>query len=294
MHLTDCFEWDLQSDVTPEQFAEIYAADLGLNGEFKTAITHDMREQIQVHLRSLALIGYPFDGSSITDPDLAADFLPTLQEVIRSDDKVISTHTPFLTSVTEMDLLNFEKDRDRDKDKKKKRGTRGRRLVALPDRDPIKTNRSRISGGKDETGMAIPLAAIPKEPLPAARVTPQRAKVGSRRAAAIAAKASITTMTSDLAHEGIISTGSSPDRVLPKPHALHSRRNRVMTTSPEPDSALQSVPSPTGSRVKQEAPQQEKGWVCSNCHRSENTLQNKTKVNGPPEKPDLCFECGEL
>jgi hypothetical protein len=35
MHLTDCFEWDIQSEVTPEQFAEVYAADLGLNGEFK-------------------------------------------------------------------------------------------------------------------------------------------------------------------------------------------------------------------------------------------------------------------
>ena len=36
MHLTDCFEWDIQSDITPEQFAEVYASDLGLNGEFKS------------------------------------------------------------------------------------------------------------------------------------------------------------------------------------------------------------------------------------------------------------------
>lgn len=35
MHLSDTFEWELTSTVTPEEFAEVYAADLGLNGEFK-------------------------------------------------------------------------------------------------------------------------------------------------------------------------------------------------------------------------------------------------------------------
>ncbi len=34
--LEDQFEWDLENvDPTPEQFAEIYATDLGLGGEFK-------------------------------------------------------------------------------------------------------------------------------------------------------------------------------------------------------------------------------------------------------------------
>lgn len=35
MHLVDCFEWDIQSETTPEQFAEVYSLELGLNGEFK-------------------------------------------------------------------------------------------------------------------------------------------------------------------------------------------------------------------------------------------------------------------
>ena len=34
--LEDQFEWDLENvDPTPEQFAEIYAKDLGLGGEFR-------------------------------------------------------------------------------------------------------------------------------------------------------------------------------------------------------------------------------------------------------------------
>lgn len=36
MKLEDQFEWDLENDsVTPEEFSEVYAQDLGLGGEFK-------------------------------------------------------------------------------------------------------------------------------------------------------------------------------------------------------------------------------------------------------------------
>lgn len=41
----DKFEWDLnQSEVTPEDFAEIIVADLGLSLEFKPAISHSLHE----------------------------------------------------------------------------------------------------------------------------------------------------------------------------------------------------------------------------------------------------------
>lgn len=43
----DKFEWDLnQSEVTPEQFADIVVADLGLSLEFKPAISHSLHEVI--------------------------------------------------------------------------------------------------------------------------------------------------------------------------------------------------------------------------------------------------------
>lgn len=36
MKLEDQFEWDLENDViTPEEFSDVYAQDLGLGGEFK-------------------------------------------------------------------------------------------------------------------------------------------------------------------------------------------------------------------------------------------------------------------
>ena len=36
MKLEDQFEWDVEgSSITPEDFAEVYAQDLGLAGEFK-------------------------------------------------------------------------------------------------------------------------------------------------------------------------------------------------------------------------------------------------------------------
>jgi len=36
MKLDDQFEWDLENvDASPEQFAEVYAMELGLGGEFK-------------------------------------------------------------------------------------------------------------------------------------------------------------------------------------------------------------------------------------------------------------------
>jgi hypothetical protein len=40
VHLRDKFEWDLCSEITPEQFAETLAGDLSLGGEFISLISH--------------------------------------------------------------------------------------------------------------------------------------------------------------------------------------------------------------------------------------------------------------
>jgi SWI/SNF-related matrix-associated actin-dependent regulator of chromatin subfamily B protein 1 len=270
-----------------------------------------MREQIQAYLKSLTLIGYAFDGSLITDADLALDFLPPLSEVVRNDEHVISTYTPFLTQVTETDHAAFERDRDRDKDRKKKRGTRGRRLVALPDREPVKTNRSRISGGMDEHGVPIALAAIPKQPLPS-KPTPSRPKTAPRRAAAIAAKANITTMSTEL-QQGDHSAAPSPEHnVVMAPRA--SKRIRIMTTSPEPSKPAPIPAAIPSSLVKQEvedtvhrttprfaeptAPEvpitkKISTWACAQCHRPEDVLDDKRRFDGPIGRSTLCSDCGE-
>jgi hypothetical protein len=46
IHLRDRFEWDLDSEISPEQFARILVSDLGLGGEFKTLIAHSIHEQL--------------------------------------------------------------------------------------------------------------------------------------------------------------------------------------------------------------------------------------------------------
>ncbi|KAI8644192.1 hypothetical protein BD408DRAFT_413851 [Parasitella parasitica] len=49
--LNDQFEWDITCKRnSPESFAETMATDLGLGGEFKTAIAHSIREQIYVFI----------------------------------------------------------------------------------------------------------------------------------------------------------------------------------------------------------------------------------------------------
>ncbi|KAJ3091494.1 SWI SNF, matrix associated, actin dependent regulator of chromatin, sub b, member 1 [Quaeritorhiza haematococci] len=48
LHLQDRFEWDLSSreGVTPEDFARIITAEMGIGGEFVTVIAHSIHEQI--------------------------------------------------------------------------------------------------------------------------------------------------------------------------------------------------------------------------------------------------------
>ncbi len=49
--LTDQFEWEICKDNSPEQFAEIMCADLGLGGEYEVRIAHAIREQVVQALR---------------------------------------------------------------------------------------------------------------------------------------------------------------------------------------------------------------------------------------------------
>ncbi|KAL0578552.1 SWI/SNF chromatin-remodeling complex subunit [Marasmius crinis-equi] len=150
--LDDQFEWDIDNgSASPELFAETYAQDLGLSGEFKTAIAHSIREQVQTYQKSLYLVGRPTDGSPIQDEDLRQSFLPTLSDVARSFEQV-GSFTPRLDYLSENDLERNEKERDKEY-KRRKRNTRGRRGVNLPDREPIRTCRTPAIGFND-TGEA--------------------------------------------------------------------------------------------------------------------------------------------
>ena len=123
----------------------------------------------------------------------------------------MASFTPIFTIHTEDDILMLEKERERDM-KRKKRGTRGRRGVALPERDPIKTQRTLVN----------PLGAnglLSVKADESAAVTSHAAATatGSRRAAAIAAQANINLLAQDL---------PIPDKPPPSPHHVPTRGGR--------------------------------------------------------------------
>src|ERR1700761_1614541 len=116
MKLDDQFEWDVNDQTnSPELFAEVYANELGLSGEWKTAIVHSIREQLYTFQKSLFLVGYPPDVSSIPDQDLKEFFLPhvTPSSIARSAE-MAQGYTPFLNSVDEIELsISAEKEKNR-------------------------------------------------------------------------------------------------------------------------------------------------------------------------------------
>ncbi|KAJ3111200.1 hypothetical protein HDU96_005900 [Phlyctochytrium bullatum] len=61
----DRFEWDLSSPLTPEEFAKMLAADLGLGGEFAALASHAIHEQLQRGKMVLAAGGDEDDGSAV-------------------------------------------------------------------------------------------------------------------------------------------------------------------------------------------------------------------------------------
>jgi len=152
-----------------------------------TALAHDIHEQILVHKRSLFLVGHTFGAGYIIDDEVRSAFLPTITTATRGEDLAMASFTPIFNSLTEADIDRLEKEREKDS-KRKKRATRGRRGVILPDREPIKTQRSLLFNGVDPTGALIHQPTI-EISAPA---------TSSRRAAAIAAQANINLIAQDL------------------------------------------------------------------------------------------------
>ena len=112
--LLDQFEWDIANPRNnAEEFAEQLANELGLGGEFRTAIAHSIREQAHNYLKSLILVGYEFNGSPILDDDLRQSFLPALRSTIRDNDSV-ERFTPAIVELTDAEIDKLEKDRMRD------------------------------------------------------------------------------------------------------------------------------------------------------------------------------------
>ena len=146
----------------------------------RTAISHSIREQVQTYQKSLFLVGHPSDGSIVQDEDLKLSFLPSLTSGARPVAEV-QLFTPLLNYLSDGELERTEKERDKDLNKRRKRNTRGRRGIALPDREPIRTYRTPAIGFPELDAATLALAAAANAPM-------------SRRAAAAAASVTIANM----------------------------------------------------------------------------------------------------
>ncbi|KZV84892.1 SNF5-domain-containing protein [Exidia glandulosa HHB12029] len=179
MNLKDQFEWDIVNPYnSPEQFAEVYCTELGLGGEFRTAIAHCIREQTQIHLKSLFVVGHPMDGTPILEEDVRQAFLPAVDMASRSYEQT-ATYTPIIDYLSEGDIERAEKEREKEL-KRKRRQTKGKRGVALPDREPPRSHRTPAIGFPD-VDPSISASAI-------------SAPTSSKRAAAAAASLTIASM----------------------------------------------------------------------------------------------------
>ncbi|KAJ7164897.1 hypothetical protein C8R46DRAFT_900772 [Mycena filopes] len=223
--LDDQFEWDLDNgDASPEAFADIYAKELGLGGEFKTAIAHSIREQVQTYQKSLFLVGRPTDGSPVQDDDLRSALMPSLSSASRAIDQV-QAFTPQLNYLSDGELERNEKERDKDFNRRRKRTRGGRRGVALPDREPIRTCRTPSIGFPELDAATLAAAAAATAPM-------------SRRAAAAAASVTIANMVASENGERAFTPSSLPIVPMPPPLVIKEKTVKGFFKPPPYDTSI--------------------------------------------------------
>ena len=131
--LEDKFEWEINNPLnSPEEFASNMSRDLSLSGEFTTAIAHCIREQSQLFIRSLYIVGHCFDGRPLEDADLVASFLPSpLPSAFRPQQQA-REYGPLLYDLTEADQEKNEVIWSREQ-RRQKRSVNRRGGPTLPD-----------------------------------------------------------------------------------------------------------------------------------------------------------------
>ena len=143
--LEDKFEWEINNPLnSPEEFAQSMSRELSLSGEFTTAIAHCIREQSQLFIRSLYVVGHPFDGRPLEDADLISSMLPTpLPSVFRPQQQA-REYAPYLYEMSDADLERSEVIYSREQ-RRQKRSVNRRGGPTLPDlKDRQRTVRTLI------------------------------------------------------------------------------------------------------------------------------------------------------
>ena len=256
-------------------------------------------------------------------------FLPSLSTGARSMDQV-SAFTPTLNYLSDSEIERNEKEREKELNRRRRKTNRGRRGIALPDREPPKTFRTPAIGFPEVDPATLAAATAAAAPT-------------SRRAAAAAASLTIANMVaSENGSTPVVpqhvSTPTPVPPSLPKekkpkglfkapaypPHVLRPRANvKAPTMSTAADAAnvppvneqdppaQTSVPESRGARVplsakkakelEREAKEKEfvdgqhpnmidGVWHCSNCGCPESIAIGRRK--GPLGDKSQCGTCG--
>jgi SWI/SNF-related matrix-associated actin-dependent regulator of chromatin subfamily B protein 1 len=267
-----------------------------------------------VYQKSLFIVGHPMDGTPIQDEDMRQAFMPTLEAAARSYDQA-AMYTPLFNQLSDGEIERGEKEREKEM-KRKRRQTRGRRGVALPDREPLKSYRTPAIGFPDVD--------------PATSAAGITAPTTSKRAAAAAASLTIANMVAS-ENGGPVYTAPvviqekptappkpSRKRGLFKPPNFPSSilRPRAFMTAATSSTALESAKRPerpadlnsanlqgraglvAAKRPKDEyvAEGQHRNmidgvWHCSNCGCPDGIAIGRRK--GPNGVKSQCGQCGE-
>eukprot|EP00092_Neocalanus_flemingeri_P033429 GFUD01036346.1.p1 GENE.GFUD01036346.1~~GFUD01036346.1.p1 ORF type:complete len:284 (+),score=84.98 GFUD01036346.1:315-1166(+) len=96
--LVDQFEWDLAEETnSPEDFSRKICADLGLGGEFATAVLYSIRGQLAWHMKT-----YVFSETQ----------MPPIENAFRNQSEA-DIWSPFLETLTDAEMEKKIRDQDR-------------------------------------------------------------------------------------------------------------------------------------------------------------------------------------
>ncbi|CAK5263749.1 unnamed protein product [Mycena citricolor] len=292
--LDDQFEWDLtNADASPEQFAAIYTRDLGLNGEFSTAIAHSIREQVQMYQKSLFL------EQDDKDDELRSAFLSRLSTAARPVDQVAS-FTPQLNYLSDGELERHH-EKDRDSSNINRRRKKGRKRGA--NLDPLRTCRTPALGFPELDAATLAAVAAAAAPV-------------SRRAAAAAASRTIANMVASENENGEHVFTPLPALPAPPPLIIKEKtvkglfkapaykseiilrarakvRAPIESTAVDPSLLPPPLPDdPPPMAVPMSRQLISNGvWHCLNCGCPESIAVGRRK--GPQGDKTLCGTCGK-
>ena len=113
--LVDQFEWDIADDKNnPEEFSRKLCADLGLGGEFATAVLYSVRGQLAWHQKS-----YVFSESQMPAIENAFRLyamlarICTLNIIFIRNQSEADIWSPFLETLTDAEMEKKIRDQDR-------------------------------------------------------------------------------------------------------------------------------------------------------------------------------------